>query len=438
MKKIWYLVLLFIVTCQPELITPYLTAIPQIVWQKCIGGSSDDIAESIQQTSDGGYIVAGYTLSTDGDLLNKAKYKNYNAYILKLTSKGDTLWTRLLGGNGGDIAKSVLQTSEGYVIAAYSNSIDGDLLNQGNHGKSDFWIFGLNETGKINWQKCLGGSGDNVAFAIQKTINGYVVAGYTQNNPDGDLAGQKLLGGNDYWIVTINNYGNIVNQKCLGGYADEYPHSIQTINGGYVVAGYSYSTNGYMPSNHGYDDYFIAKLDNNLDTVWTQCLGGAGFDEAYSIQQTTDGGYIVAGHSNSANFTNGSRENQDFWIVKLNGEGKVIWQKVLGGSGNDAASSIQQTADGGYIITGYSNSMDGDLKDITKHGNYDCWIVKLDSKGKITWQKCFGGSSDDIGTSIQQTTDGSFIIAGYSKSTDGDLSGIPKHGDNDYWIIKLY
>ena len=167
---------------------------------------------------------------------------------------------------------------------------------------------------------------------------------------------------------------------------------------------------------------------------WQKCLGGTDEERSSSIQQTTDGGYIVAGYTNSNDGdVSANHGRADFWVVKLKSTGVIDWQKTLGGSNDDYAYSIQQTPDGAYIVTGLSISNDGDVSD--KHGGLDFWIIKLKSTGNIDWQKCLGGSGFDVAKSIQQTTDGGYIIAGYTKSNDDDVSG--NHGDYDFWVVKL-
>ena len=168
---------------------------------------------------------------------------------------------------------------------------------------------------------------------------------------------------------------------------------------------------------------------------WQRSLGGSWHDDAYSIQQTADGGYIVAGdsYSNDGDVT-GNHGGNDYWIVKLDASANITWQRALGGSNSDGALSIQQTTDGGYIVAGYSESNDGDVTG--NHGGpTDYWVVKLDASGNITWQKSLGGSNNEGAFSIQQTSDGGYIVAGNSGSNDGDITG--NHGDRDYWVVKL-
>ena len=224
-------------------------------------------------------------------------------------------------------------------------------------------------------------------------------------------------------------------QKSLGGSGSDIGRSIQqTTDGGYIVVGESNSTNGDVTGNHGDFDYWVVKLSSTGAIIWQKTLGGTGSDNAYSIRQTTDGGYVVAGTSNSNDGdVTGNHGDFDYWIVKLSSTGSIIWQKSLGGSGIDWATSSQQTTDGGYIVIGGSNSIDGDIT--ASLGINDYWVVKLSSTGSITWQKSLGGSRNDVGWSIQQRTDGGFIIAGTSDSNDGDVTG--NNGNSDYWVIKL-
>src|ERR1043165_357284 len=167
---------------------------------------------------------------------------------------------------------------------------------------------------------------------------------------------------------------------------------------------------------------------------WQKSFGGTGTDYAASIQQTTDCGYIVAGQSYSidGDLTINHGLN-DYWIVKLDTAGSLEWQTDLGGSDYDLANSIQQTSDGGYVVAGYSKSNDNDVSG--NHGLNDFWVVKLDMNGSLSWQKSLGGSGVDMAHSIQQTSDGGYIVAGISNSNDNDVSG--NHGDFDYWVVKL-
>ncbi len=409
-----------------------LDASGDLLWQKCLGGSNSDAAWSIQTTSDGGYIVAGASNSTDGNVTGN--HGDYDYWVVKLDTSGDLLWQKCLGGSDSDYARSIQQTSDGgYIVAGSSRSNDGDV--SGNHGSADYLALKLDTSGDLLWQKCLGGSWYDYARSIQQTSDGgYIVAG-TSNSNDGDVTGNH--GDYDYWVVKLDASEEIVWQKCLGGsYYDSLRSIQQTSDGGYIVAGYSNSNNGDVSGNHGYLDYWVVKLDTGGNILWQKCLGGSSYDYAFDIQQTSDGGYIVAGYSNSndEDVSDNHGGGADYWVVKLDASGNILWQKCLGGSWYDFGQSIQQTSDGGYIVAGYSRSTDGNVTGI--HGDYhDYWIVKLDTSGEMVWQKCLGGSYNDYAQSIRQTSDGGYIVAGYTWSTDGDVSG--NHGNGDYWVVKL-
>lgn len=408
-----------------------LSQSPIIEWQKSLGGTSFDESYSVVQTTDGGYIVAGDSWSNNGDVSgNHGGSKDY--WIVKLDVNGVIEWQKSLGGTGWDEARSVQQTLDGgYIIAGSSESVDGDV--SGNHGTADYWVVKLDASGNISWQKSLGGSGPDIANALELTIDGgSIVAGYSRSI-DGDVLGNH--GDFDYWIVKLDASGNIAWQKSLGGTGEEKAKSIQqTIDGGYVVAGYSLSNDGDVTGNHGGPDYWIVKLNATGDISWQKSFGGSYSDYANSIVQTTEGGYIVAGSSTSQDGDVIANTGiADYWIVKLDINGSIEWQKNIGGTNTDEANSIKQKSDGGFIVAGISWSSDVNLTN--NFGASDFWLVSLDANGNITWQKNMGGLNPEEASSIEQTSDGGFIVAGKSWSNDIDVSG--NHGETDYWVVKL-
>jgi len=423
MKKIVILTLIFaLIGCAKAQVI--------IQWQKCLGGSNGEQASSIIQTTDGGYIVAGFTASVDGDVLGN--HGGLDAWVVKLDKIGNLQWQKCLGGTLADYAKSIQQTTDGgYILAGWTTSNDGDV--SGNNGGEDAWVVKLDTVGNIQWQKCLGGSSADEAYSIQQTTDsGYIVAGLTHSN-DGDVTGNN--GGNDVWVVKLDVVGNIQWQKCLGGIADERAYCIQqTTDSGYILTGWTSSNSGDVTGNHGGGDVWVVKLDVVGNIQWQKCLGGSSEEIAYSIQQTTDGGYILAGRSLSIDGdVFGNHGGYDAWVVKLDTVGNIQWQKCLGGSHFEQAYSIQQTMDGGYIVGSWTQSNNGDV--FGNNGGYDMWLVKLDTIGNIQWQKCLGGGNMDYLGSVQQTNDGGYIVAGRTHSDDGDVSG--NHGYFDFWVVKV-
>jgi len=441
------------------------TQTPVILWQKCLGGTFRDYVAGtnsnssigtglgyggsyVKQTTDGGYIVGGQAISTDGDVSgnhnnNPIQYTNPDYWIVKLTSTGNIQWQKCIGGFYGDCLKTIDQTLDGgYIVAGYTNSNggDGDVVGP-NRGWYDWWIVKISATGNIQWSKRLGGENDDKVFSIQPTTDGgYISAGYTSWPGGGDVSGfhapiTPTSITSDAWIVKLNNSGIVQWQKCLGGTNSESAYSIQqTSDGGYIYVGQTNSNDGDVSGNHGGTDIWIVKTNNSGNIQWQKCIGGTGNEIANVVQQTADNGHIIVGQSNSTDGNaSGNHGEYDAWIVKLNSTGTIQWQKMLGGSGYDFAYSIKQIRGNSYIIAGETNSTDGDI--IGNHGGYDAWIVELNSTGSIQWQKCLGGTSTDGASTIQQTLDGNYIVAGTTGSNNGDVSG--NHGSYDIWVVKL-
>ncbi|MFN0215832.1 MAG: T9SS type A sorting domain-containing protein [Saprospiraceae bacterium] len=408
----------------------FLSAQPGIQWQQTFGGTEYEDSKSIQQTRDGGYIVAGTAYSEDGDVGPTHGYDEF--WILKLDSLGTIQWKRAYGGSELDDAFSIQLTSDGgYIAVGFTRSNDGDV--SGHHGYYDAWVLKLDSTGNIQWQKCLGGSGWEEAWDVQQTTDGgYIVVGRS-GTPDGDVTTNH--GSLDYWVIKLNDTGQIEWQKSLGGGLLDLAYSVvQTADGGYIVAGESNSPDGDVTNVHGSSDYWVVKLNFEGKIEWQKALGGTGLDRANQVLQTREGGYIVIGQARSSNGdVSGSHGGYDFWVVKLDVTGNIEWQRAMGGSGEDYGRAIQQTKDGGYILTGQTQSNNGDV--IGNDGGADVWVLKLLETGEIQWQKTMGGSQAEHGYSILQAADEGYIVAGEAWSNNGDVSGVL--GKKDYWIVKL-
>ena len=401
-------------------------------WQKCYGGSKTDKALTIQQTEDGGYILGGRSMSDDGDVPDNHGDADY--WLVKTGPSGIVQWQKNYGGSGEDVLYSIKQLADGsYILAGFSKSINGDVT--GLHGESDVWVIKTNTLGDIQWQKCYGGTWYDESYCINQTSDqGYIIAGLS-NSKNGDLTNNH--GGKDFWILKISPQGEIQWQKSMGGSEDEWAESVQqTSDGGYIVAGHTFSDDGDVSGKHGGFDVWVVKTDTQGNIQWQKCYGGSGADRAFSVRQTNDDGYIIAGHTYSDDAdVSGNHGENDYWVIKTDPSGQIQWQKCFGGSNEDFGTTAFQTTDGGYIIGGYSESDDGDVTH--NHGGSDYWIVKTDSAGQMKWKKNFGGSfSEQLQDGLQQTVDGSYIIAGTTLSNDFDVSG--NHGKNfDYWMVKL-
>lgn len=408
------------------------TRLPEfkVDWDRSLGGSKDEMTYSAAQTADGGYIVAGYTYSEDGDI--KEFFGGWDIWIAKLDTARNLEWAKSLGGSGDDYAMSVIQNNAGeYLIAGYTDSTDGDITT--NHGGFDYWVIKLDTHGNLIWQKCLGGSKTDEARSIKQTSDGgYLIGGYTWSD-DGDVSGH--IGTYDYWIVKLNSSGKILWNKCLGGSSWDYAVSaIETVDKGYFIGGFSISRNGNVTGNHGGFDYWVVKLNSQGELVFEKSLGGSKDELLNSAIQTRDGGYLLIGstESNDGNVT-GNHGGLDYWIVKLDSTGLIEWQKCFGGSSYEKAYSAVMSPAGGYAVAGSTHSTDGDVSE--NHGAQDYWLISINSLGTLEWEKCFGGSNYDYGFNLILNTDQSYCITGISESIDGDVSG--NHGWWDYWLVQV-
>jgi len=415
---------------------------PAVQWKKCVGGTGEERAKATKKTADGGCITVGFTNSPHGDVMDH--HGDNDFFVVKLRATGALQWNKCFGGSGDDEATAVDTTTDGgYIIAGFTRSYDGDVT--GSHGYYDYWIIKLDSLGNLIWERTYGGTGDDKANSIATTIDGgYIVAGLS-NSKNGDVTGNH--GGYDYWVIKLNSIGTIQWEQSFGGSGGDEATSIKQTtdcgyflqqNYGYIIAGFSNSNDSDVTGNHGYYDYWVVKISSTGNIQWDKCLGGSGYDKATSIDQTTDCGYIVAGfayaymNSNDTEVTGGHGDDE-YWVVKLNSSGTIQWTTCLGGSNYDRANSIATTTDGGFIVAGFAFSNDSDVTG--NHGNADYWVVKLDSTGTIQWQTCLGGTGYDEATSVDVTADGGCIVAGFTKSYDLEVTG--NNGYYDYWVVKL-
>ncbi len=332
-------------------------------------------------------------------------------------------WQNTIGGSNGESLHSIQQTADGgYILGGNSNSdISGDKT-ENCIGNPDYWIVKTDSTGIIQWQNTIGGSGPELFRFIQQTNDGgYILGGYSFSDISGDKT-ENCLGHWDYWIVKIDSTGNLQWENTIGGNQWDHLYSInQTADGGYILCGFSLSniSGDKTENSNGKDDCWIVKTDSAGNIQWQNTIGGSDDDRFFASQQTNDGGYIFGGFSRSnisGDKTENSNGNDDCWIVKTDSAGNIQWQNTIGGSGNDYFYSVQQTTDGGYILCGSSSSNISGDKTENSNGFTDYWIVKTDSVGNIQWQNTIGGSDNEVSFSAQQTSDNGFIMGGWSRS----------------------
>ncbi len=415
-----------------------------IEWQNTIGGSDDDRLYSIQQTVDGGYILCGQSKSNISGDKTENSIGAYDYWIVKTDSSGVIQWQNTIGGNFTEIPTSIEQTADGgFILGGYSNSMISGDKTENCIGLLDYWIIKTDALGNIQWQNTIGGNEDDYLNSIKQTTDGgYILAGYSMSNISGDKT-ENCIGIWDYWIIKTDTAGIIQWQNTIGGNLEDKLASIeQTSDGGYILVGYSNSNiSGDKTENcYGGEDYWMVKTDSSGDIQWQNTIGGNDADILVSMQQTSDGGFILGGYSRS-NISGDKIENCigqfDYWIVKTDALGNIQWQNTIGGNQYDQLTSIEQTNDGGYILGGQSYSDISGDKSENSNGVWDYWIVKTDISGAVQWQNTFGGSDDDYRGAIQLTANGSFILGGYSWSNISGDKTENSNGQEDFWLIKV-
>lgn len=391
---------------------------PTIEWEKSYGGSGFELLYSMQSTSDGGYILAGSSVSNDGDLTNNKGAGDY--WIVKIDSVGTLQWQKSYGGSENDEALSVKQTTDGgYIVAGMSKSIDGDINDhQGSITDYDYWVLRLDSSGNIIWKKSYGGFADDKAYAVQQTTDGgFIVAGESSG---------------DYWIVKLNVLGSVQWNKFLGGSDFDKAYSVQqTIDGGYILSGSSKSNDGDISANKGGDDYWIVKLNALGDIQWEKSYGGTDHDFLPSIKSTNDGSFMIYGisRSNDGDVNNNVNNSGGIWVVKINSIGNILWERFIDSVG--VAGILQWTVnDALYISNG--NAL---LAGVENSTTSKFWVGAINNSGTLIWNKTMGGSNIDEARAVVQNSDGSYLLAGHSYSFDGDVS--LNKGMSDFWVVKL-
>lgn len=414
---------------------------PVLLWQKTYGGSDHEYAWKTISTTDGGLAFVGFSDSNDGDVAGN--HGSTDLWVAKTDATGNLQWSKLYGGSDYDEGYAIIQTSDGgFMVAGYTESADGDVT--GHHGTydSDFWLLKLNASGDLIWNKCYGGTYSDEAEAMVQSSDGhFFIAGETSST-DGDVSG--LHGSNtDIWVIKTDASGNLLGQKCIGG--TDYDEGIglaSTSDNGCIVSGRTSSADGDAVGYHGGSDMLIAKLSSALQVEWAHCYGGSETEECNAVVQLSDGSYTALGYTSTHNNGDvtghhGSQGSDDFWLVKLTSAGAITWARCYGGDGDDQANGLAKTADGGYVMCGLTNSTNGDVAGFHSGGFFDpdIWVCKLDANGLFQWQRCCGGSGQDESFNIYEEGSGSYMVTGFTYSSNYDVT--LNRGSADGWLLRV-
>lgn len=360
-----------------------------VQWDKTIGGSLNDEASKVIQTQDGGFAIIGRSSSDISGEKTENSQGLADYWIVKVNETGTIQWQNTIGGNDWENAEVIIQTTDGgYLVGGNSlSNISGDKTEDSN-GEMDIWILKLNSNGDIVWQNTIGGSGSDTCRSIRQTNDGgYIIAATSNSGISGDKT-ENSLGGTDYWILKLDGNGNIAWQNTIGGNGFETATDVQQTNGGYVVTGYSDTdVNGDKtdPTNGG-GDYWVLKLDNSGQNIlWQNSLGGSDGDFSDNITETADGFFIVGGSSGSeisGDKTEPNVSGADMWALKLTSSGDVVWDKTLGSfADNDEPARVYPTNDNGVIyFSSASWQIFGDKTEEGVEMSFDYWLIKLEGQ----------------------------------------------------------
>lgn len=391
-----------------------------MLWQKAFNATSSSSTEEVMEDTDGGYVFSG-SAQVPGASLGKC-------WVFKTDANGNKLWEYISNTMG--YLFSIAKTPDGgYVTTGHRNNISAG----GSYTGSDLVVIKLNAGGTVVWEKIFGGGGDDFGSRILTTADGgYLIAGLTTSS-DGDVTNNH--GSYDTWLIKVDANGNKVWEKTYGGSGWDGDGALATTaDGGFLLTAYSSSTDGDISGGNGGGDVVIYKLDASGNKIWTKIYGGSKWDSPASIVATKDGGSIIVGStdSNDGDISGQHGNDEDMWVLKLDNNGQKTWQATLGSTSWENGYSIAQLADGGYMAFGFSIGDDGDVSG--NHGDKDFWVVKLNSAGKKLWQRSFGGPGEELPGAITASSDGGFVIAGYSSADGGDVTGI--NGVSKGWVVK--
>lgn len=416
----------------------------QIIWQNTIGGNSYDDVEDVIYTSDGGFLLVGVSESGVSGDKSEANLGATDYWLVKTNNLGVVQWDKTFGGSGNDYPVTAIETSNGdFIVVGESDSNISGNKSENSKGGYDFWILRINSSGTKIWDKTFGGSDDEYAISVKETsTNDLVITGDSASNISSDKS-ENSRGFTDAWTIKITSTGTFIWDKTFGGDADEEVISILlTSDGGYilgVIAESGISGDKTVNSSNN-EDYWMVKVSNTNTIDWQKSYGGTSNSVSIlsSLITTTDGGYLLAGDSDSnigSEKTENTNGGSDLWFIKTDNIGNIQWQNTIGGSDDEYVPYGFEKPGGGYIFAAETlSNISGDKTESSSSN--DIWLVELDANGNIIADKTFGTNSTESPQQILQTNDGNYVVVSSVDELSGDNTEA-SNGDTDYWLFKI-
>ena len=419
-------------------------AAAQMQREAAFGGTGEDVLFCTVHTSDAGLLLGGHSSSDVSGNKTSPGFGNRDYWLVKLDANWNQLWDKTFGGTGDDILSVIQPTVDGgYLLAGYSNSgISGNKTNANFSSLNDYWLVKVDADGNKLWERNYGGLSSDLLYTIVPSGDGgFLLGGLSLSGISGNKS-TAAFGGGDYWLVKVDAAGNKLWDRSYGGTAADLLLSIVPAgDGGFLLGGYSSSgiSGNKTNANFGMEDFWVIKIDSAGNNLWEREYGGSDHDVLHAIVPTTDG-FLLAGYSSSPASGNKTSDNYgaaDFWLVKIDPNGNMLWDKSYGGDGSDYLYTAVPACNGGFLLGGGSAFHSSGNKASQAFGNFDYWLVRVDAAGNKLWDQTFGGTGNEYIYGLTTDTNGTYLLAGHS---DSDVSGnktTPAFGLPDFWLLNV-
>ena len=411
---------------------------PTIAWQRCLGSGGAENAYDVVQAADSSYVLTGFTTGNGGNVSGHHPPAGIgDAWLCRLLPDGSSMtWSQCFGGSEDDNGMSVIQTDDGgFLMAGYTRSTDGNVTF--NHGDYDCWLVKTDALGALEWQQTYGGTAEDRANSVlQAADGGYVVTGCTWSN-DGDVSGQHGIA--DLWLFKVNSIGTLQWQYTYGGTLYETGNQIIHYKDGYAMAGSTFSHDGDIDDRGGSPcDFWLLTTDTAGTLLEAVSYGGSGFDVATSLTVDGNNGLVITGYSDSNDGDISAHHSfYDAWTIRVDELFDIVWEHSYGGVGYEEGMRVVAQPGGGFVLAGYADTDDGDVSGVNNIGYADYWIWRIDDNGNLLWQTPLGGFDDDQGYAVVASVEGGWLVTGIGKSIDGDVLNNHSAGAGDFWCVKL-